>query len=181
MKLTVLLFAILSAFQFNLTKAQSAPEGAKIPFYYPESLETLMTPVVDRGLNTYKKINPFYLRGDFNGDKVMDIAVLVLNKVGDKCIVISHGGKEESFLIAYDHPKKKVKADVLTPFGIAGAEFFWHVFTKEEAIDHHKGYRQESLTKRVPNTEAIHFGKMEGFSVMIYWDGEKYTFVGGGC
>ena len=60
-------------------------------------------------------LNPFYLRGDFNGDGKPDIAVLVRNKRSSKLgIAICHGGKNEVFLVGAG-----------TDFGNGGDDFSW--------------------------------------------------------
>jgi len=45
-------------------------------------------------------LNPFHLRGDFNGEGRPDVAIVVKNKESGKLgIAIYHGGKNEIFVV----------------------------------------------------------------------------------
>ena len=85
-------------------------------------------------------INPFYLRGDFNGDKRNDVAVLIKEKKSGKLgIAICHYGKNEVFVVGagnavgnggadfkwmdvwFVYPKGKVQSpEELEPLGLIG-------------------------------------------------------------
>ena len=108
-------------------------------------------------------MNPFYLRGDFNGDGKPDIAVLVGNKRSSKFgIAICHGGKNEVFLVGAG-----------TDFGNGGDDFswidVWQVYPKPPAAASARA--QAKLTG-----EGVLVEKSESGGGLIYWDGKSYKW-----
>ena len=111
------------------------------------------------------KINPFYLRGDFNGDGVQDIAILIeeinTNKIG---IGVFHANSSHKYIIGAG---RKV--------GNGGDNFrwmdMWSVFKKQPI--------QLGLGEGKPpkiNSEALYVGKSEAASAIIYWNGKDYVW-----
>jgi hypothetical protein len=111
------------------------------------------------------EINPMYLRGDFNGDNIPDIAILVKNNSSNKVgIIVFHFNSNDYFIIGAG-----------THFGNGGDDFGWitnWAVKRKERVD------QEADNKRAPNlvAEAIYVEKAESASAIIYWDGAKYNW-----
>lgn len=162
----------------NLAHAQSESSTARLSSMLPPELEALSSELEERDLSIHTDLNPFYLRGDFNGDHFSDVAVLVLHKNGEKGIYISHGNAQKPWFIAMEHPKKRMEADLLIPYGIAGAEFFWHVLSQKEA---ETLLAKDNVRVKRLLGEVIQMGKMEAFSGLIFWEGQGYVWNGGGC
>lgn len=109
------------------------------------------------------RLNPFYLRGDFNGDGTPDIAVLVkqtkTNKTG---IVVFHTGGRHIV----------IGAGIET--GNGGDDFewmdYWYVYPKHRL--------QPGRVGRVPplRGEALYVGKSESASALLYWNGKEYAW-----
>lgn len=120
---------------------------------------------LDKQYKLSSKINPFYLRGDFNGDKKTDIAILVedirTNKIG---IAIFHYGESRSFIVSAG---KKI--------GNGGDDFEW--------MDIWNVYRNQPIRQGagegkppVINAEALDVGKSQSASAIIYWNGKNYEW-----
>ena len=117
----------------------------------------------DKGLNKrysfyFRDIRPLYLRGDFNGDRKTDIAVMLKDKTHKDSFPISvmaifHGGTQQ--VIVIDDPNK------------LGADDVWMVVSKEETPEY---ARIPSLGKE----EGILMAKAMSASRLIYWDGKQY-------
>ena len=111
-------------------------------------------------------INPFYLRGDFNGDRANDIAVLVKNPDNKVGILIYHGGGE------------KISFQLLgagNAFHSGGDNFnwlnIWFVYTQLKA--------EAGVGEAAPQAlfgEMIWVEKAESASAIIYWDGSNYQW-----
>ena len=70
---------------------------------------------LDRRYSFSYHLNPFYLRGDFNGDRKPDIAILIKElKTGKKGISVFHVGKNEVFVLGAG-----------TSIGNGGDDFKW--------------------------------------------------------
>jgi len=110
-------------------------------------------------------INPFYLRGDFNGDAKFDIAVLIKEKYSQKSgIAIFHAGSDEVFLLGAG---KKI--------GAGGDNFDW--------LGKWMVYEEITVSQGVEETppptllgEAVWVEKPESAGALIYWDGETYQW-----
>jgi hypothetical protein len=114
------------------------------------------------------KINPFYLRIDFDGDRKMELAVLIErvrdNKLG---ILICHSGGRSTILYA-GVPVEDVGGEPGDDLREGGMDF-WNV---------HTGKIQKFVEAPPPPRkagEAIEFGKSEAWSQGLYWTGKKYV------
>ena len=124
-------------------------------------------PVIERaGINeSYyisDTINPFYLEADFNGDRVEDIALRIVNKTdGKNGILIVHGQTNVHFILGAG--KDFGMGDDMSWVKI------WYVH-REKSIKSFTNEKQEMALKY----PAIRIVKTESISAYFYWTGKKY-------
>jgi hypothetical protein len=108
----------------------------------------------------YGRVNPFYQRGDFDGDGQPDIAILVRHKASGKVgIAFVHRVSGAVHVVG-----------AATSLGNGGDNFSWlGVWRVEDG---------RSLTE-VPafRGEVLYVEKPESASALIYWDGVRYRWV----
>lgn len=114
-----------------------------------------------------KDLNPFYLRGDFNGDKKIDYALAVIeSKTDKKGILIYHPATKTTF---------KLGAGKRIPNGYERDDMgwmdAWHICNKKEI---EQGVTDQKPPKLIG--EAIYAFKLESSSGIIYWDGKEYKW-----
>jgi hypothetical protein len=120
-----------------------------------------------KSYDLYDKVNPFYLRGDFDGDGVPDYAILVT----------SRSTKQVGIAIARSGAKK---IEVLGAGGVnlqdgSVKDFAWmDVWVVERK---HK-LEANDLDKPIGAMvgEGITVEKSESASALIYWDGKQYRW-----
>lgn len=110
-------------------------------------------------------LNPFYLRGDFNGDGPNDVALLVraldTKRIG---IAIFHAGLNQVFIVGGDEDN--------LPEGIDLRKMdAWTVFTEREVG---RGGRDEAPPRI--RGEAIQVQRTGMPSGLIYWNGSGYRW-----
>lgn len=115
----------------------------------------------NKGLNkqysfSFRDIRPLYLRGDFNGDRKPDIAVMLKNKTRKdnpiSVMAIFHGGTKQVMVI--DDPNK------------LGADDIWEVVSPQE--------NQYAKLPKAAKGEGISMAKAMSASRLVYWDGKEY-------
>jgi len=112
------------------------------------------------------RLNPFYLRGDFNGDGEIDVAVLVKQRsTGKVGIAIVYGGTNKVTILGAG-----------TAIGNGGDDFEW--------MDTWQIYSKTRVAPGGDVTNVPHFrgdalvvGKSEAASALIYWNGERYVWL----
>ena len=111
------------------------------------------------------RMDPFYLRGDFNGDGQTDVAVLVKQRaIGKLGIAIIHGVTNKVTILGAG-----------TAVGNGGDDFdwmdSWQVFSKDRAA---RGAGETT----VPHLrgDALLVSKSEAASALIYWNGKRYVW-----
>lgn len=112
------------------------------------------------------RMNPFYLRGDFDGDKQPDYAVFVQHRETNKDgIIICHRGKGEVTVIGAG-----------TSFSFEGGHRSddFHSFDFWEVYDCHA---VRELTGMRGCFEGILIGKAEAGSGLIYRKGRIYLWL----
>src|SRR4030095_4639146 len=112
------------------------------------------------------RLNPFYLRGDFNGDGKIDVAVLVKQRpTGKLGIAVIDGVNNKVRILGAG-----------TPTGNGGDDFewmdTWQVYSKTRAA-HAAG------ETGVPHLrgDALLVSKSEAASALIYWNGKRYVWL----
>ncbi len=111
-------------------------------------------------------INPFYLRGDFDGDKVQDYALGIVDRATNKKgILIYHTGTKSYYMVG---------AGKLISNGRGIDDFYlmdaWTIHMDEKV---EKGVGETSTIKL--KGEAILGIKTESSSWLIYWTGKEYN------
>ena len=163
-------------YQIDLkTKAvtQSDPTGSPTPdaaaqlHDIPEAVERAIKkgPLV-KEYDVSFHVNPFYLRGDFNGDGKIDVAVLVKQRsTGKLGIAVIHGGKDKVTILGAG-----------VGIGNGGDDFEW--------MDSWRVYSKDRTTRGVDETtvprlhgEALLVAKSESASALIYWNGKRYVWL----
>ena len=111
---------------------------------------------------TYKfnfHLNPFYLRGDFNGDKVLDVCASIINKNNEKTgLAIFHGNTNQIEILGAGNKF----ANRMDDFSWAG---IWKIFEKAK----------DPIPEDVSG-EIIYVEKPEAAGGLIYWNGKQYVW-----
>ncbi len=110
-------------------------------------------------------LNPYYLRGDFNGDGKADLALRIKEAATAKVgIAIFHAGGKEPVIFGAG------KA-----FGNGGDNFdyldVWYVYPKQKVGQGAGDEKPPALTG-----EALYVEKTESASALIYWTGKGYKW-----
>ena len=123
------------------------------------------------------KLNPFYLRGDFDGDGIPDYAVLVVNRTTKAFgIAMIRSRAKHIEVLGADGIKLRVAATedgspgyLLDEFGWLDS---WHVERKQRL-------RFTGLDRPVTGmvAEGIVVEKAEAAAGLIYWDGKQYRWL----
>ena len=118
---------------------------------------------------TYQ-LYPPYLKGDFNGDKKKDIAILVQEKSSGKFgVALFHGKEAQAF------KNHVIVLGAGKPFGTAGDDLkwmnIWSIFKQGKSSEGAK----ESNHPPLQGT-AIKIQKRGGGNGLIYWNGIKYEW-----
>lgn len=115
-------------------------------------------------------LNPFYLRGDFDGDHSPDYAVLVIHrKDGKKGIAIWLSSR-------HDSPAVTIGAGTKSRVGEEDSDnwdFFdaWQVYSKQAVA---RGVGEGKPPKLTG--EAILIEKTESASGLLYWNGKQFRW-----
>ena len=100
-------------------------------------------------------VNPFLLKGEFNGDDSPDICILIKEKLSEiRVIAIFHGGSKDYHILGAGQS-----------FDNGGDDFTWLGvwMVKPKALENQKG-------------EGIYLSKPESASGLVYWNGQRYLW-----
>lgn len=118
---------------------------------------------IDMGYALSDRLNPFYLRGDFDGDSNLDYAFLVVSKkTKENGIAFYLSSKMKAFLIGAGVPFNE-----MTDLDFNG----WYVYGKQKV---QKGVGEG--TPPILKGEAIFVKWEESASAIIYWNGQKFIW-----
>jgi predicted small lipoprotein YifL len=107
------------------------------------------------GLVPSTDLNPFYQSGDFDGDGLLDIAILVAARAtGELGVLFVHGGATATRLVGAG-----------VDFGNGGTDFEWMT-----------NWRVVPRQLRAANADALEVIKLESASGLIHWTGSAYAW-----
>ena len=109
------------------------------------------------------RINPFYLRGDFNGDGKIDVAVLLKQRSTGKIgIAIINGANDKVTILGAG-----------AAIGNGGDDFEW--------MDSWEIYSKDRMDSGISVSKlrsgALRVSKSEAASALIYWNGKRYVWL----
>jgi len=121
------------------------------------------------------RVNPFYLRGDFDGDGKPDYAVLVTSKKSNKsAIVVCLSSRNSLDVLGAEGTKLRVGS---LKAGYELTEFDWM-----DAWQVHSRLKLGQNELNPPGTfaqmagEGLMVEKTESASALIYWDGSRFRW-----
>jgi hypothetical protein len=129
-----------------------------------KSVKSKVVPVEDR--------NPFYLRGDFDGDGNSDLALVVRSVEGDKKGILICAGSRKPLLLGITGDRQF--SDMPHDRFIAPN---WEVLTRTEVK--RLGQFKANVPNPVPSPrgESIAMIWEDGIA-LIYWDGHQFRWAG---
>src|SRR6266516_3478785 len=151
--------------QFDAAQS-AAPDAAAQGHEIPQAVARAITNgSLSKQYDLSFRMNPFYLRGDFNGDGNTDVAFLVQHRSTRKIgIAIVHGATDKVIILG---------AGVV--IGNGGDDFewmdCWRVLSKDSAA-------REGGKTNAPDFrgDALFVEKSEAASALIYWNGKRYVW-----
>ena len=142
----------------------ATPEATAHPHDIPEVINRAITNgLLAKEYELSFRINPFHLRGDFNGDGKIDVAALVKQRsTGKLGIAIIHGATGKVTILGAG-----------TAIGNGGDDFEW--------MDSWEIYSKDRVAtgRNVPKLrgDALVVSKSEAASALIYWNGKRYIWL----
>ena len=133
----------------------------------PESVQTAVTNgSLGKKYEVSFHLSPFYLRGEFDGDHKIDIAVLVKQRsTGKLGIAIIHGLANKVTILGAGNA-----------IGNGDDDFEWmdnwQIYTKDAGA---KAAAAQSLPHL--RGDALLVSKSEAASALIYWNGKRYVWL----
>lgn len=164
------MFKIVAAlFAISLTASQGLADE---PFQ-PESIVRCLKNPKAASLTILNGINPFYLRGDFDGDGRPDYAVRVRSGTGAAGVLVCAGNRS-LFLLGSGIRGGIQFSDMEGDVFLAPQ---WEVFTVADVAELRRF--RSNVPRPVPSVkgEAIAMIWEDGIS-LIYWDGAKFRWAG---
>lgn len=110
------------------------------------------------------RINPFVLRGDFDGDGRTDLAVMIKNTKS----------KKEGIAFLFSGAHKPIIVGAGQDFGNGGDDFSWlDLWYVEDKATHQRGYYEKAVTL---NADGLVVAKAESASALIYFRAGKLVW-----
>lgn len=150
--LTILIFAIPF-----LVRGQGNKQHEIFVFEtnLPDELQNFYKQKISNEYALRTDVNPFYLKGNFDGDKKLDFAInIVERKTNKKGIVIYHTGTNKHFILGAGKPFN----------GQHPGDDFWWMDAWKATVNKSK------------RTDGILVIKTESSSGLIYWTGKEYKW-----
>ena len=142
--------------------------GQDLPFQLSSSLPPGIVDVFENDPSAKRyalvaHLNPFYVNGDFNGDRRTDTAILIKEAASGKIgIAIIHAGAKSIIVLGAGRK-----------FGNGGDDFrwmdAWHLYPRAPV---QRG--ADETAPPVLKGDALMVVKTESASALIYWNGKRY-------
>ncbi len=154
-----------------LTLALSSGCIAQTPseFNVPEKIDLMLTTgPFAVAYSISGRINPFYLRGDFDGDGKPDCAILVTSKENQSRGIAIWLSSQKRIIVLGAGKPFKVSGQFISDLNFID---FWQVYEK-------KPVEQAPEAGPPPHLigEAILAGKSEAADGLIYWTGKQFAW-----
>ncbi|MFZ6009796.1 MAG: hypothetical protein ACOYXT_05550 [Bacteroidota bacterium] len=167
---TILILTIATITCWGQTKEEKEKED-RVQFVFdsnlPDNLHDFFNQEKIR--TTYKinrDLNPFYLRGDFDGDTKTDYVLAVIESTTDK----------KGFLIYHPSTKKYFLIGAGKSIQGGYGDNYWMIDAWEVSDEKVVGQGVTNLKPPKLIGEAILVQKLESSSGLIYWDGKEYKW-----
>jgi hypothetical protein len=165
-KITLSIVFISGIFAFSLSMAADEYSNWVQTLNIPkEATDLFQKTGLEKKYDFSFHINPFYLRGDFDGDNDPDIALLIKEKAKNRIgIAIIHHRSNKIFILGAGNS-----------IGGGGDNFEWMT----NWMVKRKGKVEQGVEESLPPAlkgEALYVEKAESASGLIYWTGEKYSW-----
>jgi hypothetical protein len=144
----------------------------RLPWWFNETELLSMEDLSFKGKYQFdNRLNPMYLESDFNGDKILDLAIPILEKKSNKLgIAIIHGGTNKTYIVGAGHQIAEGFTDDMAYMGI------WRINRKKEnepGID--------ATEPLVIQNNSISIEASEIGGGLIYWNGKAYQYFHQSC
>jgi hypothetical protein len=162
---------MLKFFSLLIFTVMTAGDGLGQDLVHPETVRQCLKNKKAYALSVRTSSNPYYLRGDFDGDTKPDYALEVRSKKGGTGVLVCTGKGTVSLLgsgIGGERFSDMPDDNFLAPY--------WEVYTKEEVVE--LGKWIHNVPDPVsPKGESIALIWEDGIS-LIYWNGSKFKWAG---
>ena len=167
---------ILFLMMFSALPCFAAWEGELNKWIEPNEVIRCLKTSQTSNLILDTEFNPFYLRGDFDGDKKPDYAIWMRRKAGGIAGIVICAGNSSVHLLGSGITGGKKFSDMDND---DFSPLYWEVATKQETNEMAtwKCYVPDPFPK-IEN-ESIKLIWREGENTLIYWDGKQYKWTGG--
>ena len=147
---------LLSLFVLFTTQFQGPPvEIDNVPF----TISACLQPESNR-FEVSRRMNPFYLRGDFNGDGKLDFVVLVQERKSGK----------QGVAFCFDGTKRKAYV------GWAGNAIAMEGGMLIDDIDGFDVWGVEEAWSKNPKRDALYLARAEAGSGVLIWNGRRMVW-----
>jgi hypothetical protein len=121
------------------------------------------------------RLNPFYLRGDFDGDSKPDYAVLVVNRQSKKSAIAVYLSSRDQIEVLGDGGVLIRVGTKKEGYGLADFDWMdaWQVEARERLTPNELN---EAAAIPQMKGEGFMVEKTEAASALIYWDGAKFRW-----
>ena len=148
----------------------------RLPNWFVKT-EILKKLIINKSYKLENRLNPLYLEDDFNGDKILDIAVPIFEIAsGKKGFAIIHGKTFEIFIIGAGNLVQNGLSDNMDYIDI------WTINREkiyEPGAEETTGNQEDGSLILENNT--IEISKSELGGGQIYWNGKNYAYFHQTC